>query len=162
MASKRRFAPNISPKSMATLIGITPLAVTSYNLLHSMATRAFFRYKFWSAATPTPLAHFIFNIILISPKKKMIRVYANRIVALMQNMERFIKFPVFKLVTDPMRRSIFAFQPELSILLSFPASSFAEPSPTFIGSFFVYFSPEAFNIRGVHRHSILYARGVFK
>lgn len=124
------------------------------------AIRAFSRNELRVSTLPSPLRHFISNIIFVTAEKQVLGINADRVIAVMKNVHGFIKLTVFKFIANPVRSSVLAFQPKLAVQFRLSAPSFAQPSPTFIGSFFIYFTPEAFNIRGVHRHRIAYPRGV--
>src|ERR1700744_1204360 len=89
------------------------------------------RTTYWTAVHPT-FFHFVGNIIGMSSKKKMIRVYAESIIAMMKNVQIIRYFPF---VYNPRKTMSFNFSfifwnPKLSItFLKFCAN----PIPAMVG-----------------------------
>lgn len=151
---KRRWSSAISTKSFSAHCGVTPFAIASYQLLHTIASRTKLRNKHRSTTLPTTLRHFILYIIFVCTKEQMIRIYTDRVVAFVKNVHRFIVLSKGKLIANPVWRGVFTLKPELTIKSRLTAPSFSEPFPAIIGLFFVYFIPESFNIRGIHGYRL--------
>jgi hypothetical protein len=90
----------------------------------------------------------------------MFRVYADRVVTFMKNVQSFIKLTMLKLVANPVGGSVLTIEPKLTVKTRLATSSLAKPLPAFIGSFSVYFRPITSYIRLFHTGSISQSRGV--
>lgn len=96
----------------------------------------------WSSSSPATLRHLIPDIIFISTKEQMLRIYANRVVAVMQNVKGFIEVAVSKFVTIAMNSMSPIVNTKLAIASTLTTSGFPLPLPTLFRATFLDVSPK--------------------
>lgn len=100
--------------------------------------------KYWlqlflrTTSIPSTFFHFISNIIKVSAKPQMFRIYADRVVTFMKNMKTFIKLAIREFVTKTMYRNRFIINTELPVKSRLSNTRFSKPRPTFLRLFNIF------------------------
>jgi len=117
---------------LATLPFYSSVAATTKTFastFDTVASGTFFWGKPRSAATPSAFRYFVSNIIFIRSQKKMTRIYANWVVASMQNMKTVWNSIKVKFVAIPMYGYGLVVDAKLPIRLGLSAKGFSLPNP---------------------------------
>lgn len=138
----------------AVEVAVAGFAVTPNNPAYNFASSTLSRYKRWMTALPSTLRHLISNIIFVSAKKQVSRVYADRVIAFVQHVQSFIKFTVLKFVTNTVRGSVLTIKPKLTVKTRLATSSFTKPLPAFMLSPLINLRPVSSFVGLFHRYSI--------
>jgi hypothetical protein len=157
--SKRRWTSTSSPQYLPPNGGVATRAVAPLELSFPTTPGAHPGSELGASALPATLRHLVSDVVSVRPNKEVVRVYADRVVAFVQNVQRLWDRAIGEFVTDSMWRGALAVEPELPVGGRFAASGLAKPRPTFVGGPSMDLRPESIDVCLLHAPNVPNPRG---